>query len=410
MRRLSRSLAPLVPVLLLAACTDAPQSASSPIVGPRSVLEPPALGDPLAGLTGAQLQAFTRGKQVFVREFTQLSGLGPIFNVRSCSGCHGGEDGGVVGGADPIDFETHFSRVAADGSCSQLVNRGGFVHQDSATTHLTNLTGITTERFPSVPFDSGFRSTPDLFGFGLIDAIPDAQLLANADPNDADGDGISGRVSYVGTAIGRFGRKANDNDLDHFNAGAMLNEIGITNSVFMAENNIGGLVIGGDSIPASVDPATEPELSGGDLDDLDAFVRFLAPPPARVPSTAEELQGQALFTSAGCTKCHTPEFTTGPNSVAALSGQTVRPFSDFLLHDMGPELADICLGNAVKSEFRTEPLMGARFMEVFLHDGRAHNIGQAIFQHGGEALNARNAYVNMSGTERLALIAYIKTL
>ncbi|HET7234268.1 MAG TPA: di-heme oxidoredictase family protein [Longimicrobium sp.] len=401
-------------MLLLAACADAPQPAE-PSTGSRSDLFLPSfngnLGDPLPGLTDSERLAFARGKAVFQRQFVQGDGLGPIFNASSCSECHGenGEDGGVIGGTGD-DLERHFTRLSQDGSCSKLASRGGFVHQDSATFRLTNLTGITTEPFPTVAHDTGTRSTPDLFGFGLVAGIPDAAILALADPNDANNDGISGRVSWVGTAVGRFGRKANDNDLDHFNAGAMLNEIGVTNPQFLAENRIGSDTIGSDSIPANVDPAPEPELGSADLGDLNAFVRFLAPPPTTAVLSEEQLQGKLLFNSMGCTRCHTPEFTTGPSSSAALSYQTVRPFSDFLLHDMGFNLGDICLGNTTNTEFRTEPLMGARFMEVFLHDGRAPNIGHAILQHGGEAQTSRDAFAGLNTAQRSAVVAYIKTL
>jgi CxxC motif-containing protein (DUF1111 family) len=416
MRRLVHAAVPLVSMLLLAACTDAPQP-TAPVTRPRSEIVLPSytgqLGDPLPGLSDNERLAFARGKAVFQRQFVQGNGLGPIFNASSCSECHGenGQDGGVIGGTGD-DLETHFTRVAQDGSCSMLANRGGFVHQDSVTPLLftNSLWHLTTEPFPIVAFDSGSRSTPDLFGFGLVAAIPPEALLALADPDDADGDGISGRVSWVGTAVGRFGRKANEDDLNHFNAGALLNEIGITNPKRMSENRVGSDTIGSDAIPASVDPAPEPELGSGDLDDLNSFVRFLAPPPTVTVLSDEQLQGRLLFNSMGCAKCHTPEFTTGSSSSPALSFKTVRPFSDFLLHDMGPQLADICLGNAAQTEFRTEPLMGARFMEMYLHDGRASNIGHAILQHGGEAQAARDTFNALSSAQRSAVVAYIKSL
>ncbi len=415
MRRVVHAVVWVVPALLLAACTDAPQP-TAPVAGRRGVVDPPdftgQLGDPLPGLTESQRLAFARGKEVFSREFTQLAGLGPIFNARSCKGCHGGEEGTLVGGGSPeADFERHFTRLNGDGSCSKLASRGGFVHQDTATHRLFVATGLTTEPFPtSTQHDTAFRSTPDLFGFGLIAAIADASILAHADPNDADGDGISGRAHYNGGVIGRFGRKANENDLFAFNAGALVNEMGITNPDQMAENSIGG-----DSIPSGVDLAAEPELSSGDLADLDAFVRFLAPPASDSVLDADGT-GRTLFGSAGCAKCHTPEFTTGTSDVAALSNKTVRPFSDFLLHDMGPSLADMCLGNAAKSEFRTEPLMGIRFMTrltgglVLMHDGLSTTIEQAIQRHGGEAAAARDTFNTLSNAQKNALVSYVHSL
>jgi len=400
---------PLVPLLLLAACVDDRQPVATPD-GPRHVVVPPTytgqLGDPLPGLTAAETDAFVRGKTVFVRLFGKAGGLGPIFNARSCTECHGenGEEGGVIGGTGD-EIETHFTRVALDGSCSSLASRGGFVRQNHATNLIPQLD---REPLPTdIAFDTARRSTPDLFGFGLIDAIPDDSIAARADPNDADGDGISGRVSWVGIHVGRFGRKANDNDLANFNAGALLNEIGITSPVNPHEGRIGSDTIGSAAYPDSVDPAADPEVGGGDLADLQAFVRFLAPPADTALADAD---GASLFSTTGCAKCHTPEFKTGNVGIAALSGKTVRPFSDFLLHDMGSAEADICLRNATNAEFRTEPLMGIRFMPFFMHDGQSFTIDGAIQRHGGEGANARAAFNGLSPAARAALLAYVGSL
>lgn len=409
MRRLVPSVVPLVPVLLLAACTDIQPTEPT---GRRDVVPPPSaqgrLGDPLPGLTAEQLAAFARGKVVFERQFTQAEGLGPTFNANSCVECHG-EDDGVTGGTGD-EVERHFTRLNADGSCGKLANHGGFIKQEKATQLLRDSTDFTDEPFPSVTHQRGHRITPDLFGFGLIAAIRESDILALEDPNDADGDGISGRAHFVGGVVGRFGRKASATDLDGFNTGAFLFEMGITTHAFPEENSVGRWVIGGDSIPASVDPVAVRELGDNDLDDLNAFVRFLAPPPDTMVLFADE-NPAGLFRSIGCAKCHTPEFTTAPSAIAALSEKEVRPFSDFLLHDMGPELADICLVNAAPSEFRTEPLMGARFMTRFMHHGQASTISQAISMHGGEAANSRDRFFNeLTTAQRNAVIGYINTL
>jgi CxxC motif-containing protein (DUF1111 family) len=404
-----RRIVPLVSLMLLAACADERQPVAT-AAGPRGSVVPPTytgqLGDPLPGLTTAETDAFARGQAVFVRLFRKASGVGPIFNARSCTECHGenGEEGGVIGGTGD-EIETHFTRVAQDGSCSSLASRGGFVRQNHATTLIPQLV---REPLPTdIAFDTARRSTPDLFGFGLIDAIPDDSIAAHADPNDLDGDGVSGRVSWVGVHVGRFGRKANDNDLANFNAGAMLNEIGITSPVFPHEGRIGSDTIGSAAYPDSVDPAADPELGGGDLSDLQAFVRFLAPPADTAVADAE---GSSLFRTTGCAKCHTPEFKTGSMASTALSGKTVRPFSDFLLHDMGSLEADICLRNATNAEFRTEPLMGIRFMPFFMHDGQSFTIDAAIQRHGGEGANARTNFNNLSPAARAALLAYVGSL
>ncbi|MFL5384087.1 MAG: di-heme oxidoredictase family protein [Longimicrobiaceae bacterium] len=414
MHRLVRSIVPLV--LLLGACTDAPQP-TAPGDARRDESEAPAntvTELPLPGLSAADSNAFVRGKYLFQKLFNQAKGLGPTFNARSCAECHGGNDGKFSGTGNRLEF--HFTRLNADGSCSTLANHGGFVKQDSATNALKYYTDFDDgEPFPTVPHDTARRITPDLFGSGLIAAIPEAAILAHADPNDADNDGISGRAHMVNGVLGRFGRKAEGTDLDRFNAGALLREMGMTNPEFMVENSVGSWAI--ESLPDSVDPTPPDSLDMGsyDLAALNAFVRFLAPLPSKAPSTPEELEGEDLFTSTGCGKCHTPQAYTTASTFSALNGKTVRPFSDFLLHDMGsqpaPHLGDICLLSASRTEFRTEPLMGARFMSAFMHDGLATSIDQAILQHGGEAAAARNAYsTTLTAAQRQALIAYINTL
>jgi CxxC motif-containing protein (DUF1111 family) len=406
MRRAATPPLALLISLSVAACTDARPPTTAPLLpAPHRDVSATAstLGDPVPGLTLAQLSAFTRGKAVFQRTFTQSTGLGPIFNASSCTECHGEEAGPVGGTGDEV--ETHFSAVRSDGSCNPLTSKGGFVHQDSVTQKLFLATGLTSEPFPTVAHQRGMRSTPDLFGFGLLAAIPNSALLNAEDPFDYNGDGISGYAHRTAAGdIGKFGRKAQEGSLTLFNAGALLQEMGITNKFNMTENNIGGM-----AIPAGVDLTPEPEISNSDLDDLNSFVIFLAPPPA-VLLTTQASSGKTLFSSIGCTSCHTPQFTTTDVGIAALSYKTVRPFTDLLLHDMGPDLADICLDQAFRSEFRTEPLMGARFAESFLHDGRAGSIEGAIAFHGGEGSRSRTRFNGLTATEKAAVVAYVNSL
>jgi CxxC motif-containing protein (DUF1111 family) len=426
MHRIALSIIPLVPVLLLAACTDEPQPTA--LGDARHETSEASVasglpGDSLPWLTPQEAHMFRRGKYLFQKQFNNETGLGPTFNARSCAQCHGDESegvGGIIGGTGN-DVETHFTRLNADSSCSSLALVGGVVKQDLVMRQLRLSTGFTTEPLPTGSHQTAHRMTPDLFGFGLIAAIPEAAILARHDPDDADGDGISGRAHMVGGVLGRFGRKAAGTDLDHFNAGAYLHEMGITTAFvqagstpFMQENRVGSWVVPAASQDSgSVDRTFEPELASEVLDSVNAFVRFLAPPPSTVPTSDDELAGQALFTSIGCNKCHTPEeYTTVSSSFQSLNGKQVRPFSDFLLHEMGPQLApgDICLVHAGRTEFRTEPLMGSRFMNAFMHDGLAATVDQAIFQHGGEAAAARDAYSNLPAVQRQKLLAYINTL
>jgi CxxC motif-containing protein (DUF1111 family) len=167
--------------------------------------------------------------------------------------------------------------------------------------------------------------------------------------------------------------------------------------------------IGGKPIPPGVDSVPEPELSAKDLRLLDDFVRFLAP-PAHLPFDANAERGRLIFGSIGCASCHTPSLVTGPSKVRALSFKRVEAYSDLLLHDMGPERADICLGQATPSEFRTEPLMGLRLAKVFLHDGAADSVAQAIQLHGGEGKRARDRFGRLKPAERAAMLHFLNSL
>ena len=246
---------------------------------------------------------------------------------------------------------------------------------------------------------------PDVFGFGLLDAVPAEVLLALSDPDDLDGDGISGRPNrFSDGRIGRFGRKAFVPSLAEFNSGAFLLEQGVTVPGQLEENTVAGA-----DLPPGVDPVPEPELGAEEVELAETFVRFLAPPQPGPPS-ADARFGERIFREIGCAACHVPSLRTGPHSVAALSNREVAAFTDLLLHDMGPELADFCIGEARPEEFRTEPLMGLRHVTRFLHDGRADSIEEAILLHGGEADSSRAAFAALSARERAALLAFLETL
>jgi CxxC motif-containing protein (DUF1111 family) len=407
------------------------------LIGLAACARPPEPGDPLGGLTREQKEQFDRGREVAERVFAPEEGLGPLFNSPACGECH--EEPAPGGSGD--ETEVHVSALRADKSCDPLADKGGPVIQQAATPALRQAAGIDSEPVPAEATGRATRTTPDLFGFGLLDAVPEAQILAYADPDDKDGDGISGRPNrFFDGRLGRFGRKALLPNLREFNAGAFVIEQGITNPEALNEETIGG-----GPIPPGVDPVPEPEIDQAALDAADAFVRFLAPPePLRLSGQAR--RGRELFSRVGCAACHVPVLETGEHPVAALSrkkvaaftdlllhdmgcqqchvptlatgpaalpelaDQPIHPFTDLLLHDMGPELADICLGLAAPSEFRTEPLMGLRLNARFLHDGRAETIEQAIELHGGEAAGSRGKFRSLSGEERAALLEFLKSL
>ena len=357
-------------------------------------------GDPVRGLSKAERDRFARGKVVFDSVFTPATGLGPLFNSVACGECH--ED--PVAGGSGDEVEVHAAAFKG-GVCDPLIEEGGPVVQQNATPALKQALGIDKEPVPPSATAQAGRSSPVVFGRGLLDAIPDAAILANADPNDLNGDGISGRPNrFFDGRLGRFGRKALVPTLDEFNAGAFPIEMGITNPAVRTEETIGGK-----PIPAGVDPLPEPEINQEALDLTNGFVRLLAiPTPAK--HGRQEKRGSAVFSEIGCAACHIPLFWTGDSPVPALRNQEVAAYSDLLLHDMGPELADICLGLATPSEFRTEPLIDLREQTRFLHDGRATTPEQAVDLHGGEGSAARDRFKALPAADRAALVAFLKSL
>ena len=360
-----------------------------------------AIGAPLPFLSFEQRLAFDRGSGVFLRVFTPATGLGPLFNGSSCAECH---EAPVVGGAGD-EVETHATAFHGLGVCDELTAQGGPVVQDSVTPALRVARGIDKEPAPAGATAVGRRTSNSILGLGLLDAVPDWEILALADPNDRNYDGISGRVNRAADGrIGRFGRKAQVSSLGAFVATAFVEEMGITSPAEPAERSIGG-----EPIPAGVDATPDPELPQDDLTAAQTFVQLLAPPRPE-PLTFGAVAGSLVFAKLGCSSCHVPALLTGYNRVSALSFKAVYAYTDLLLHDMGPELADICLAQASPSEFRTAPLMGLRFREAFLHDGRAKTIEESILLHGGEGGRSRDRFAGLAPLERWALLKYLSGL
>lgn len=361
----------------------------------------PEPGDPLDRLTRGQRERFERGRAAFTRAFTPETGLGPLFNADSCGECH--EDPAAGGIGDEV--EVHATAVLAGNACDPLTDLGGPVFQQRSTPALEAALGITAEPIPERASATARRTTPDILGFGLLDAVPGTAILAYADPGDRDGDGISGRPNrFTDGRLGRFGRKAFVPTLREFNAGAFLIEQGITIPAQPVEESIGGR-----PVPPGVDPVPDPEIDQETLDLVDDFVRFLAPPASSRPSRSAG-RGRRIFAEIRCVACHVPRLRTGDSAIRALSRRIVAAYTDLLLHDMGPELADICLGEATPSEFRTEPLMGLRLSERFLHDGRASSIEEAMRLHAGEGTRARDRFNALSDADRRALLEFLGSL
>jgi len=360
----------------------------------------------LPGLTPDELAAFVRGDGEFGRRFSPATGLGPIFNNVSCASCHSGDGRGRLDNA--------LQRIgSADDDLLRLV--GGPQIQDKA------IPGAEAERVPAGVAVS-LRLPPPVFGVGLMDAIPDAALLALADPDDRNGDGISGRPNWVTPAeyvpnasaqrIGRFGRKAQTSTLLEQTVEAYHQDMGIT-SDFRPRENHNPL----SSVPVdAADRVVDPEVPPATVLALVHYLRTLAPPSPGA-DTDQRKEGRALFASAGCAGCHVQTLQTGPSPIAALANRPVDLYSDLLLHDMGDALADNRPdGTANGREWRTTPLWGLRLMRQFLdgqalllHDGRARTVEDAIMLHGGEAARARNAFAALSPAQRRAVVDFVES-
>jgi CxxC motif-containing protein (DUF1111 family) len=386
--------------LLLAACSDL-------------LTVVPDAGDvldgPLEGLSPTELAAFVRGDQEFGRRFAPAEGLGPIFNDVSCASCHSGDGRGRPGNA--------LSRI---GSPDDDMYRalGGPQIQDRA------IPGAVAETTPAGVAVS-LRLPPPVFGAGLIEAIPEAEILSRADPEDADGDGISGRPNWVtpppwvpvtepggGSAarIGRFGRKAQTTSILQQTVEAYLQDMGITTD-FLPDENRNPLA--GNAHDAA-DVVPEPEVPASTVFAVVNYLRLLAPPaPGQTSPTRE--RGSTLFTEVGCASCHVPVLHTGSAVSPALTNRPVLLYSDLLLHDMGDALADHRPdAGASGREWRTTPLWGLRLIRQFLngdafllHDGRARTIEEAILLHGGEAQRSRDLFGALNATDRAALVDFV---
>jgi len=372
------------------------------------------LGGPLPGLSELQLRAFQRGKEEFEQIETIETGLGPVFNARSCNECHAHP---VSGGSAPeleVAREIRIGR-RVNGVFDPLENLGGSDLQRRSLKELDSSFTVLGEVVPPEATFVSRRITQPLFGIGLMEAIPEREILRRADPKDHDRDGISGRPNYVlnpetqQVELGRFGWKAHISTLRVFSGDAYLTEMGITTPLFPHEK-----LPQGQPIPPGEDRHPEdelgPEATGEAIGNFFNFMRFLAPAPRR-EITPEVRRGGVLFRQIGCSDCHTPAMTTGNHPVPALRRQRVHLFSDLLLHNMGARLADgIEMGVAKGNEWRTAPLWGLSRRKFFLHDGRALTIRDAILAHGGEARRARGNFEQPAPGKRDALLAFLNSL
>lgn len=410
-----------------------------------------AFSNPAPALSVAGLNLHLQGNADFTTAFVpapapENGGLGPAFNDHSCANCHP-RNGRVPPPAQGNPLDTLFLRLSLPGRNPET---GGPVAVPGFGTQLFSkaVPGVTPEALVSVTYteeqvvlDNGRRVSlrtphfetlpytelpqdvlfsprlgPPVFGRGLLEAVPETDILTLADENDGDGNGISGKANVVWhpetkqSVLGRFGLKANVPDIRIQVAEAFHADIGITSPVFREESTAGQMQHDG--------LQDDPEIDEDILQAVTFFIQTLAVPARRNMDSVNVQRGEILFALAGCAACHTPTLVTGESAISpALANQVIHPWTDMLLHDMGEGLADnrpdfLASG----SEWRTPPLWGIGLTSLvnshssFLHDGRARNLLEAIMWHGGEAAASRSHVKKLSRADLDALLSFLESL
>ncbi|MBP6529390.1 MAG: hypothetical protein KA260_04665 [Burkholderiales bacterium] len=365
----------------------------------------PRPGEPLPGLTAAQLQAFFDGLDEFTTEETPEGGLGPIFNQKSCVACH---SSAAPGGASAVSV-TRYGRRLPDGGFDPLSFLGGSLLHTFATRPELQ------EVIPRQANVIAKRITTPVFGLGLIEAIPDAALLDAAAKPKADG--VRGRAAMITDVetgqqrVGRLGWKAQHASVLAFAADAYANEMGVSNRLFPIQNapNNRRDLLAQFNISTDVEDVVDPATGLADVDRTVNFMRFLAPLPRRTPD-ASATAGQTVFEQTGCITCHTATLRTGLNAIPALDRKPVPLYSDLLLHDMGSLGDGIAQGAASPREMKTAPLWGLASRPFYLHDGRAPTVTMAIQAHDGEARASRDRFARLPAAQRQQLLDFLRTL
>jgi CxxC motif-containing protein (DUF1111 family) len=404
------------------------------------------------------MRMFSTGNAFFNQQWTiapssntSRDGLGPLFNARSCSTCHF-KDGR---GRPPIDGEIGFKsmllRIGVPGTEPGAAPAPDPLYGDQLQPY--GIDSVAGEGEPAVAyasmsgqFDDGDpyellapsysvtaleqgafasdllispRVAPAMIGLGLLEAIPESRLDELADPDDSDGDGISGRINHVydvlagGAAVGRFGWKAEQPSVRQQAAGAFIGDLGITSSLFPDQECTAGQL---DCQQAT--GGGDPEITDDLLDRVVRYSQLLAVPRRLRAEEPDVLRGKARFAELGCQSCHTPSHRTSEGAALnEVQGQSIWPYTDLLLHDMGDALSDHRPSyEAEGNEWRTPPLWGiGHYVDVngheqLLHDGRARGVAEAILWHAGEAAAAQQAFISLPRADRLDLIAFVESL
>lgn len=384
--------------MVLAACSK---------LAPSAPNENELLDGPIEGLTLDQMQIHLKGDLAFNDEiFTIDNGLGPIFVASSCGSCHAGD-----GKGHPFSTLTRFGQSDTNGN--EFLDEGGPQLQHRA------IPGYTPEQIPNgAPFAKFLP--PANTGLGYLELVSDADLMAMSDPNDLNGDGISGvpnwkllpnyitpNINAIGNNnkyIHRFGKKAAAYNLLHQTVNAYNQDMGIT-SFYEPKDVYSGLHI-------------TPEVSNTTINHVVFYLQTLKAPIPRKENDEKVMEGKIKFISIGCEKCHKQTLRTGYSPIEVLSFKDFQPYTDLLLHDMGKQLDDgYTEGSALTSEWRTPPLWGLGLSPnsqggqyFLLHDGRAKSIEEAILLHGGEASVCIDAYKKLTPTERQTILNFLQSL
>ncbi len=431
-----------------------------------------AFSQPSANISFEDELTFKLGNGLFTKLWVSSpsstlasDGLGPLFNARSCQSCHIKDGRGNTPEGPDDNAVSMFLRISVPGTDADAIPQiEGYLATLPDPTYGTQLqdfavAGHAAEYRLQIDYsenpvalsggetaslraptytaaDLGYgplapdamlspRMAPQMIGLGLIEAIPAADIVALADPDDKDGDGISGRPNiawsheYDMPMLGRFGLKAGMPTIREQSAGAFAGDIGISNPIFV--NPFGDCSTIQDACvnaPNGADDARGFEIDAEGLDLVTYYSRNLAVPARRDVDDPQVLHGKQVFYDTGCTACHQPSFVTHRlQDRPEQSFQLIWPYTDLLLHDMGEGLADHRPeGRASGTEWRTPPLWGVGLTErvsgraYYMHDGRARSLLEAVLWHGGEAEPAKNRVINMPPEDRAALIRYLESL
>ncbi len=438
---------------LVTACLGPPAELMEPESGGEGTTDSSnrdAFGNAARNLSSEERRVFEVGDSFFTQNWVTApsstearDGLGPLFNAQACASCHvrdgrGSPESGEIGLLFRLGFMSGGGQSPDPSYGGQLQDRAVLgVHPEGTVSRLyVEEDGAYedgspyTLRRPLHEFDDlaygplsvdvmvSPRLAPPVFGSGLLEAIPESDILSAADPEDDDGDGISGRANMVHdalsgeVALGRFGWKANVATVEEQVAAAFSGDIGITSELFPDED-----CTAVQAECAAAPRGGTPEIPADRMEKVVFYTRTLAVPARRDLDTPEVAAGAQVFLELGCAGCHQPRQETGVSGIEALANQVIFPFTDLLLHDMGPGLADGRPdGEATGSEWRTPPLWGVGLTETvsgasfFLHDGRARSLEEAILWHGGEAEESASGFKSLTAEQRSELLAFLDSL